>query len=729
MESKRNFIFQLIFNESSESYLVAIGYRIAKTNRKTNTMKLFQTFFLGGLMTILGCASESAVQGAFYPLPYPQAFEITGASAIGPEDVNYYDFDQEFPFPLLAPLKKQLQKSSTSQKAVLSCKIDSTIMTQPEGYHLEIKRKQIFLTGRDQNGLFYGLATLGQLIEDARDQSVKLPLCKIEDYPALPYRAIHLDVKHHLEKQAYYYELMDELASYKINGIIVELEDKLGYQRQPKVAAPEAFSIEEWKAISDYAKERNIEISPLVQGLGHASFILKHEEYHSLRDNPESDWAFNPLLPQTYEVQFDLYRDAIAATPHGRYLHVGGDEVHTTGGGSGLSPLELQLTWLNKVCDFAASQNRIPIFWDDMPLKHAGVYRAMFNRDLEVDSVNRLWAQNEPNLTEFLEQFPKNCIYMRWNYSSPETVGNRKAMEWFHKNDLQVMGATAGQTRWVLMPQQESNMNAIRAFAEISIENEADGLLLTLWDDDSPHFELYKRGIAAFSENTWKGVSRAKSDIKMAYRKRAFGGNTADSTLAFIDDLEKPVAFWKNALLMGNQRNYLLSKGNLESLYIPLPEVNKKGAWVEAMRERINQAEAMLEISKKVGKRIDVMKSQSQRNQFRLEIYARVNQVAQLTPQILLALRDFDLAKEEEALDSAKEELNQLLSDFSTARADLEKTYSQTRQLNKSEEYLLDQDHHHHLANQSLNFDWQFMAEETYFKRIKDQLLTNPLIH
>ena len=115
------------------------------------------------------------------------------------------------------------------------------------------------------------------------------------------------------------------------------------------------MTIEEWKKLSEYAHERNISISPLVQGLGHASFVLKHEKYKDLRDDPESDWAFNPLDPKTYEVQYDLYRDALEALPHGKYLHVGGDEVKTTGRNSGKSALELQLIWLNKVFYFFLS--------------------------------------------------------------------------------------------------------------------------------------------------------------------------------------------------------------------------------------------------------------------------------------------------------------------------------------------------------------------------------------
>ena len=44
---------------------------------------------------------------------------------------------------------------------------------------------------------------------------------------------------------------------------------------------------------------------------------------------------------------------------------------------------------------------------------------------------------------------------MRWNYHMAESYGNAKAMDWFSSNGFKVMGATAGQTRWTLMPQRK----------------------------------------------------------------------------------------------------------------------------------------------------------------------------------------------------------------------------------------------------------------------------------
>ena len=501
------------------------------------------------------------------------------------------------------------------------------------------------------------------------------------------------------------------------------MEDKIRYERRPEVASADALSIREWRDLCDYAKDRNIEISPLIQGLGHASFILKHEKYKNLRDDPNSDWAFNPLDPSTYELQFDLYLDAMEATPYGRYLHVGGDEVHTTGRGSGKSALELQLIWLNRVCEFAGDHGRIPIFWDDMPLKQAGVYRTMYNPKLTREEVDSVWEESEHILFESLDQFPGNCIYMRWNYHTPQAIGNEKAMEWFRKNDLQVMGATAGQTRWVLMPQNESNMNNIKSFALISKRKDLDGLLLTLWDDDSPHFELYIRGIIAFAEYTWTGERRTNEELKAAYRQREFSNILADPAYAFIDHLEKPVAFWNNALLKGDQRRSMHKLDNpVEQSVIDLPDKNKKGEWSRRYADRLEQAVTVLQDCDSIAVKIAVMKSHAIRNIYTLEVYEQVNRMAGFSPRALLALKAYDAAKNEQQEQEALKSIRQLPEEFRVLRKQLEQVYAEVRILEKPEDYLLDQDHHNHLANQTKSFDWQFFAEILFLEKTQNKI-------
>lgn len=679
-------------------------------------------FFLVSLSILFySCEAPVVEPGDFRLLPQPQQFDVSGISELKHSDVKTYFAKNDVSLPVVNDLLKGISKAELEQSADIVFGIDSSLDVKAEGYKLNITARQISITGKDRAGLLYGFASLGQLLVDAKEQDAFLPLCSISDFPLLSYRSIHIDIKHHLETKDYYYKLLDKLASYKVNAIIVELEDKIQYERQTGIGSSDAWSIAEWKKFSDYANERNIEISPLVQGLGHASFILKHDKFKELRDDPKSDWAFNPLDPKTYEVQFDLYLDAIAATPHGKYLHIGGDEVHTTGRGSGKSQLELQLIWLDKVCKFAEEQGRTPIFWDDMPLKHAGVYRPMFDPGMTQAEVDKVWEENEHKLLEFLDQFPKNCIYMRWNYRSSDAIGNGKAMEWFRGNGLQVMGATAGQTRWVLMPQAESNMDNIKSFALSSIDKGLNGLLLTLWDDDSPHFELYMRGIIAFAEYTWAGEKRPKEELKAAYRHREFSHKVSGPEYAFIDQLESPVAFWKNALLNGNSRNYLMKNENaIEESVIELPQMDNKGEWTKKNKDRLAAAEKALVACDSVAARITKMKSLAQRNKYNLEVYEQVNELVKYSCSALIALRTLDQSKDEEQQKVALLSVAKLNDQFQSLRGKFESVYGKTRILTKPDDYILDQDHHVHLANQSKSFDWQFYAEMLFLEKLEE---------
>jgi len=688
-------------------------------------MKLFNLMLItGSLLLISACQSSSASMGDFKFLPQPQKIEIKGPGSIQAGDVQYYHAINGEELPVCGAILEHLKPADEALEAQLVFRVDNSLDVGAEGYTLEIADQTISIAGKDGAGLLYGFMTLEQLMVDASEQNVALPECSITDYPLLSYRAVHLDVKHHLEKTEYYYDLLDQLAFYKVNAIIVEMEDKLAYERQPLVGSADALTIAEWKKLSDYAMERNIEISPLIQGLGHASFILKHEQYKDLRDDPESDWAFNPLDPQTYELQFDLYRDALEATPHGKYLHVGGDEVHTTGRGSGKTELELQLTWLDKVCRFAEENGRIPIFWDDMPIKYAGLYPPMFNTSISREEVDRMWAENEHKLMEYLDLFPKNCIYMRWNYSSPQAAGNIKAMEWFSDQGLPVMGATAGQTRWKLMPQRESNMDNIRSFAKTSIDKGLNGLLLTLWDDDSPHFELYKRGILAFAEYSWAGEKRSKEEIKAAYRQREYSHELVPEEYAFVERLEHLAGWWNGALLQGGERNNLRSHVDpLNERVIELPVKGEKGAWTEKHADRLEMADKVVEDCDAVAATIESMKSKALRNRYRLEVYEQVNKLVSFSARALLALQLYDTAQDDVAATEALKQVQQLEEEFGLLREEVEKVYGKTRILSKPEGYILDQDHHLHLANQTRSFDWLFTAEMYFFEKVNSQIL------
>jgi hypothetical protein len=155
---------------------------------------------------------------------------------------------------------------------------------------------------------------------------------------------------------------------------------------------------------------------------------------------------------------------------------------------------------------------------------------------------------------------------------------------------------------------------------------------------------------------------------------------------------------------------------------ISLPDTRKSGQWSIENKELLFIAEKMIKNTSKVGKKIEKMQKLAKRNSYNLEVYQRVNEVVGFSPKILLALKRLDQASNDEERLIEKAKITQLESDFKELRMKVEETYAQTRIISKPEDYLLDQDHHHHLANQSKSFDWQFYSELLMFEEINKQI-------
>ena len=521
-------------------------------------IKLRWSGFIALVLAVIGIVMPQMLVAETLPepfklIPQPRQMELIGGAGLKFGDLKAVLLNADSARPVTGPILSCLRQTDKDSKGVLSLKIakGSSIPESSEGYILVIADGKAKITSCSPAGLFYGCQSLEQLLEDARDTDTPIPACKITDYPALSYRAVHFDVKHHLDTAKYYYDSIDRLARYKINAIIFEFEDKLRYKQQPLVGAPQAISISEMVALTNYARRRHIEITPLVQGLGHASYILKHQEYSHLREDPNSNWAFCPLNEGTYQVLFDLYRDAMEATPGSRYLHVGGDEVSKIGTCHRCKPFvekkgifELNLYWLNRVCEFVAEQGRVPIFWDDMPFKHAGVWSFVCYGE-DNGQTAEVWEKGLPILNSMIERYPKNCIYMRWNYKLTRHLGTTRALDWYRDHGLTVMAATASGGGKVLL---DDRVNFIQSYISLAAERGIDGMLCTAWDDASPHMETFWRGFIASAEFSWSQSVRTLKEYEAAYLQRMFGPECATATNLYAE-LFEACQFWSKTLL------------------------------------------------------------------------------------------------------------------------------------------------------------------------------------
>ena len=725
--------------------------------------KSFQLLLaIGLLFSVVSWIGLSAdkLPSPFVILPQPQSVVLLKGVGLESGKLHQIILKGDFKLPVMDNILSQMTIGKSAGTGTLTLILDKTITSVPsdEGYIMTISQDRVEIISKSETGLFYGCQSLEQLLEDARDYKKPVPSCKITDYPVLSYRAVHFDVKHHLDHMNYYYESIDRLARYKINAIVFEFEDKLRYQRQPLVGAPQSISIDEMAALTRYARERHIEITPLVQGLGHATFILKHQEYANLRELPWNTWAFCPLNEGTYQVLFDLYRDAIEATPGSKYLHIGGDEI----GNIGLCPrckpmadkegmLSLSLYWLKRVCEFAKENGRIPVFWDDMPLKEGGVYESTWNDEVTSEEAAKSWKEGTPKLDKLLEDFPKNCVYMRWNYSMARQPGNIKALEWYQSRGLQAMIATATNSEGGMLFQPEerdkgiasSGISPIKSFIHLAAEKNISGMLCTAWDDKSPHMENYWRGFIASAEYSWSPNGRTLYEYDNAWLQREFGIAMPDY-LTFFDLLRKGSLLWYEAYYKNGSRlddesalqslrrleHWLQALEGQEKIYfdytsklIELPDPNNPGSWSQKYKDRLNRSIIEMNNYKALSERLTELYNLSKRNRYYWTLSSALYNLQSTAPSILLALKESDNVDKLQH-NTGIENVKKAINEFHQIWNDVQSVYGETRSVTYPANYLPDR--YFHLASQREDLTWMIQAEELYIEMIEKWLQKQP---
>lgn len=678
-----------------------------------------RTLILLCFLTVVGELCARNIDKNFKLLPQPQSIEMSAGKGIIYQELSYIQPLGETPVPVFGELLDKLPRTSKAGKPVTLQLTEQGVPESPEGYVLEIQHKGVTISARDKAGLFYGCQTLEQLMEDSRDFNLEIPAMKIIDYPAISYRAVHFDTKHHLDRMDYYYKEIDRLARYKINAVIWELEDKLRYTRRPEIGAPNAISKQEMQVLCRYAQERNVEISPLVQGLGHAGFILKH--HWELRENPASDWEFCPSDPRTYELQFDLYRDAIEAMPYGKYLHVGGDEITAIGidercKATGKTPFELQMIWLKKVCDFAVANGRIPIFWDDMPLKYGNLWDMVLS-DATEQEVAQKW--NSEKLDAGIDLFPKECVYMRWNYEDATKPAHQRILKWYHDKGLKVMGATAASSgNSPVLPRENTKAGYIKGFSQLVALNQLEGILATAWDDGSPHSETVWRGYIAQGEYGWNPTARSVEEFKQAHAQREYGFKPEEKRMQFLDELEQAVFFYDGALVSSGRRNP--AWGTTNFTLINLPDKKNPGAWSQTYKDKLDKAKIEVKRYEVIKNGVQTAKQHALRGRYTLNIYEQINHMQIYPSQLLLALETYDTAANEADCQKALQQIAKVCNDFQTMRKNLEEVYSQTRFMQNPDGYIADMNHHNHLASKSDSSDWMYYYEIPMIRKVQN---------
>ncbi|WP_315987621.1 beta-N-acetylhexosaminidase [Streptomyces sp. uw30] len=227
-----------------------------------------------------------------------------------------------------------------------------------EGYRLDSGSKGVTITAAQPAGLFHGVQTLRQLLPAAVEKDSVQPGpwlvagATIKDTPRYGWRGAMLDVSRHFFTVDQVKRYVDQLAAYKINKLHLHLSDDQGWRiaidSWPRLAAYGGstqvgggpgghYTKADYKEIVRYASSRYLEVVPEIDMPGHTNAALaSYAELNCDGVAPPlytgTDVGFSSLCVGkdiTYDFVDDVIRELAALTP-GKYLHIGGDEAHST---------------------------------------------------------------------------------------------------------------------------------------------------------------------------------------------------------------------------------------------------------------------------------------------------------------------------------------------------------------------------------------------------------------
>ena len=280
-----------------------------------------------------------------------------------------------------------------------------------EGYLLRIWPDQVELIGADAAGIFHGVQTIIQLLQEDPKGRPALPCAVITDYPRFTWRGLHLDVSRHFFPVEFVKSYIDLLARYKMNSFHWHLTDDQGWRieikKYPKLTEVGAwrsgseygpysdrtfdstryggfYTQEQIREVVAYATARHVNVVPEIEMPGHALAALAAYPELSCTGGPfevQKGWGvFDDVFcpkEETFTFLENVLSEVIALFPS-EYIHIGGDECPKTRWKEcancqalmkkeGLKDEhELQSYFTQRIEKFVNSKGRKIIGWDEI---------------------------------------------------------------------------------------------------------------------------------------------------------------------------------------------------------------------------------------------------------------------------------------------------------------------------------------------------------------------------
>jgi N-acetyl-beta-hexosaminidase len=276
----------------------------------------------------------------------------------------------------------------------------------------------------------------------------------------------------------------DELASRKVNMLILRIDYNYQYESHPELRDSMALSKADVKKLVDVCRKNNIQLIPQINLLGHQSWAIKINNL--LRVYPQFDetprvkmpekyvWpnadglyckSYCPLHPDVHKIVFDLM-DEICDAFETDAFHAGMDEVFYIGDDkcprcSGKDKAELFAGEVNLIRNHLALKNRKLWIWGDRLIdgKTTGV---------------GMWEASMNNTYRAIDLIYKDVMICDWHYERPDQTAVYFATKGFSV-------VTCPWKNPEIAVKQTQDMFRFRASVTHEMKDRFQGMVQTVW--------------------------------------------------------------------------------------------------------------------------------------------------------------------------------------------------------------------------------------------------------
>ena len=367
-----------------------------------------------------------------------------------------------------------------------------------EDYRLTVAPEEIVCAAPGGRGLFYGVATLCQLIR-ANRRDAKLPCLTISDWPSLRWRCFQDDMTRGpsstLDTLRFEVSLGAQL---KMNLFTYYLEYQYAFKKHPLIG-PKDGSLEpdDLRALVEFAGRHHVDVLGNQQSFGHFSRILKHEEYADLAELPH---LLCPVKEGTYALLDDMYSEVCPLLPF-EMFNVCCDETWGLGTGPSKELADeigvggVYVGHVRRIHDLLKEKYRKRMMmWGDIILQHP----------------------------DHLDKIPQDTVMLTWGYAP--RLSFEEQITPFAESGYEFF-VCPGISNWSrILPDFGTATLNIRHFVRDGAKHGALGMLNTAWEDDGDALQGTKwHGYAWGAECAWNASTTSPEDFNRRVGAVLFG--------------------------------------------------------------------------------------------------------------------------------------------------------------------------------------------------------------